>query len=86
MTFEDLADEYMRQWTGKDPNQVYRALHWQEIFSDTPIKSITSKDVKKAVKVFSQSGTFSTNGSGIKSSKPRSSNTVIRYKAVLSAI
>ncbi len=86
MTFEDLADEYMRQWAGKDPNQVYRALYWQEVFNDTPIKSITSKDVKKSVKVFSQSGTFSTNGGGDKSGKPRSSNTVIRYKTVLSAI
>ncbi len=86
MTFETLADEYMRQWQGKDKNQVYRALYWQEEFNNTPIKSISSKQVKKAVKVFGQSGAFSTNGSGKKSAKPRSSNTVIRYKAVLSAM
>lgn len=86
MTFEGLADEYIQQWKGKDPNQVYRALHWHKVFNNTPIKSITTKDVKKEIKILSQSGSLSTNGNGNKSSKPRSSNTVIRYKAVLSAI
>lgn len=86
MTFNALADEYMRQWTGKDKNQVYRALYWQNTFNTTPIKSISSKDVKKAIKEFGQSNAFSTSGTGNKSTKPRSSNTVIRYKAVLSAM
>ena len=86
MTFSDLADEYMRQWKGKDRNQVYRALHWQETFNDTPIKSITRKHVKKAVKEFGAAKAFTTDGSGNKSTKTRSSNTVIRYKVVLSAI
>ncbi|HIF60711.1 MAG TPA: site-specific integrase [Rhodospirillales bacterium] len=86
MTFSDLADEYMRQWKGKDRNQVYRALHWQEAFNDTPIKSITRKHVKKAVKEFGAAKAFTTDGTGNKSNKTRSSNTVIRYKAVLSAM
>ena len=86
MTFETLADEYMRQWKGKDKNQVYRAMYWQNTFNDTPIKSITSKQVKKAVKDFATGNAFLTDGSGKKSNKPRSSNTAIRYKAVLSAM
>ncbi len=86
MTFEMLADEYMQQWKGKDRNQVYRALYWQETFNDTPIKSISTKLIKKAVKDFAAAYAFSTDGTGHKSTKTRSSNTVIRYKAVLSSI
>jgi integrase len=86
MTFESLADEYMRQWKGKDKNQVYRALYWQETFKDTPIKRITTKQVKKAIKTFGAAKAFSTDGTGNESTKTRSSNTVIRYKAVLSAM
>ena len=76
----------MRQWTGKDKNQIYRAAYWLDVFTDKPIKSITPKSVKKAIKDFAASNAFKTDGSGRKSNKPRSSNTVIRYKAVLSAI
>jgi len=86
MTFETLADEYMRQWKGKDRNQVYRAMYWQNTFADTPIKSITPKQVKKAIKTFGAAKAFTTDGTGNKSTKTRSSNTVIRYKVVLSAI
>jgi len=85
-TFEILANEYMRQWTGKDKNQLYRAAYWSDYFKDKPIKSITPKQVKKAIKDFAASNAFTTDGSGRKSNKPRSSNTVIRYKAVLSVM
>lgn len=86
LTFEALADEYMRQWKGKDRNQVYRALYWQDTFKDTPIKSITHKQVKKSIKDFGAAKAFTTDGTGNKSARTRSSNTVIRYKAVLSAM
>ncbi|MCK5869060.1 integrase [Methylococcaceae bacterium CS1] len=86
MTFDQLATEYMLQWTGKDHNQVYRALYWRDTFDGLPIKSITPKLVKKAVKDFSETKSFATDGTGNKSNKTRSSNTVIRYKAVLSAM
>ena len=85
-TFKMLANEYMLQWTGKDKNQIYRAEYWLKVFNDTPIKSITTKHIKKEVDKFAQGGKFSTDGSGEKTNKVRSSNTVLRYKSVLSAM
>ena len=61
-------------------------MYWQNTFADTPIKSITPKQVKKAIKSFASAKAFTTDGTGDKSNKTRSSNTVIRYKVVLSAI
>lgn len=64
VTFKILANEYMLQWTGKDKNQIYRADYWLNEFGDTPIKSISTKDIKKAVDKFAQGGSFATDGSG----------------------
>lgn len=86
ITFKMLADEYMLQWTGKDKNQIYRADYWLNVFNDTPIKSISTKHIKKEVDRFAQGGSFATDGSGKKTTKVRSSNTVLRYKSVLSAM
>ena len=86
ISFAMLADEYMQQWTGKDKNQINRAQYWSEIFGDLPIKSITRKRVKKAIDKFANSGAFLTDGSGRQSRKKRCSNTVLRYKCVLSGI
>lgn len=86
ITFRMLADEYMAQWTGKDRNQLDRAAYWLNVFGDTPIKSITTKKVKKAVDEFAQGGSFSSNGSGKQTDRKRSSNTALRYKSVLSAM
>jgi integrase len=84
MFFKDLANEYMLQWTGKDKNQIYRAAYWLDIFGDTPIKSIKQKHVRKAIKAFASE--YKKDGAGRPTKQIRSSNTVIRYKAVLSAI
>jgi len=86
ITFEKLADEYIRQWSGKNRGQIGQALYWAKVFKNKPIKSITKKDVRKAIDKFASSGMFITNGSGKKSKTLRSSNTVIRYKVVLSVI
>jgi len=86
ITFEMLADQYMRQWTGKDKSQIGRALFWSDLFKDKPIKTITKKMIKKAIDKFASSGMFVTNGSGRRTKKLRSSNTVLRYKVVLSAM
>ena len=86
ITFEMLADQYLRQWTGKDKSQINRALFWSDTFNELPIKMITKKMVRKAVDKFANSGMFLTNGSGKKTKKLRSSNTVLRYKVVLSAM
>lgn len=84
MTFHELVHAYMLQWTGKDKNQIYRAAYWQDIFDSKPIKSIKSKHVRKAISSFASE--FKKDGAGNPTTQLRSSNTVIRYKAVLSAI
>ncbi len=84
MTFHDLVHVYMLQWTGKDKNQIYRAAYWQDIFDNKPIKSIKPKHVRKAICTFASE--FKKDGAGRSTTQLRSSNTVIRYKAVLSAI
>lgn len=84
--FDALVDEYMSNWTGKDKNQLSRAAYWLEEFSDTPIKAIKPKHVRKAIERLQKRNTLMTDGSGKRSKKSLSSNTVIRYKVVLSSI
>jgi hypothetical protein len=31
LTLNELADEYVDQWRGKDPNQLIRVAHWAEV-------------------------------------------------------
>jgi ABC-type enterochelin transport system substrate-binding protein len=40
LTFEDLANEYMKQWSKKDPNQSPRTAYWLDVFGKRPIKAI----------------------------------------------
>ena len=84
ITFDNLVTEYTKQWTGKDRNQVLRANHWSDIFGSTPIKSIKTKHIRKAVNALAKEN--KRNGAGQLTNKPKSPNTVIRYKAVLSAV
>jgi len=42
--FNELHNEYLRQWKGKDQiNQTQRAGHWLKVFNNTPIKAISPK-------------------------------------------
>lgn len=84
--FDALVNEYMADWAGKDNNQLSRAAYWLEEFGDTPIKAIKSKHVRKAIEKLLKRNTLMTDGSGQRSEKPLSTNTVIRYKVVLSSI
>lgn len=84
ITFIDLVTEYTKQWTGKDRNQVLRANHWSDVFGSIPIKSIKTKHVRKAVNALANEN--KRNGAGQLTNKSKSPNTVIRYKAVLSAV
>jgi len=86
MTFSKLSQEYMLQWTGKDKNQLSRASYWMTVFKDTPVKKIKTKHIRKAIDTLASTGMFARDGSGEETEKKRSSNTVIRYKSVLSAI
>lgn len=84
--FDALANEYMANWSGKDKNQLNRAHYWLKEFGDTPIRAIKPKHVRKAIEKLSTRNTLKTDGSGQRSDKPLSNNTVIRYKVVLSSV
>lgn len=86
VTFDFLVNEYMTGWSGKDKNQLNRAHYWLKEFGDTPIRAIKPKHVRKAIEKLSTKNTLKTDGSGQRSDKPLSNNTVIRYKVVLSSI
>ncbi len=88
ITFNDLADEYISKWKKKDANQIPRALYWKDVFKDKPIKAISPADIRKAVDAYADGKVLK--GHGLGQSRPinkqRSSNTVLRQKAVLSSI
>ncbi len=88
LTFEDLANEYMKQWSKKDPNQIPRTAYWLEVFGKRPIKAISTSDIRKALDHYAKGKCLKGDGVGKSSetNKPRSSNTVLRRKAVLSSI
>jgi integrase len=88
LTFKDLADEYMKQWAKKDPNQVPRTAYWLSIFGKHPIKAISTSDIRKALDHYAKGKCLKGDGVGRsrETNKARSSNTVLRLKAVLSSI
>ena len=88
LTFRELVDEYISKWNKKDENQIPRALYWQEVFKSKPIKAITSPDVRKALDHYAKGKVLKGFGPGksVEINKHRSSNTVLRQKAVLSSI
>jgi integrase len=88
LTFEDLANEYMKQWSKKDPNQIPRTAYWLDVFGNRPIKSISTSDIRKALDHYAKGKCLKGDGTGKSSetNKTRSSNTVLRLKAVLSSI
>jgi len=81
VTFKTLVNQYMAQWTGKDENYIRRASFWLMEFGDKPIKSIKSSHIEKALDKY---GAGKAKGYG--SNKPKSNNTLLRMKAVLSSI
>jgi len=81
LTFKSLVNEYIRQWTGKDENMLRRAEFWLNVFNDKPVKSIKPNHIEKVLEQYA-SGTV--NGYG--SDKPKSNNTLLRMKSVLSSI
>jgi integrase len=88
LSFEDLANEYMKQWSKKDPNQIPRTAYWLEVFGKRLIKAISTSDIRKALDHYAKGKCLKGDGAGKSSetNKPRSSNTVLRRKAVLSSI
>ena len=81
LTFKTHVNEYMKQWTGKDDNYIRRANFWLMAFNDKPVKSIRAEHVEK---VLSKYAAGEIEGYG--PAKPKSNNTLLRMKAVLSSI
>lgn len=88
LTFKDLADEYIKQWSKKDPNQIPRTAYWLNILGKHPIKAISTSDIRKALDHYAKGKCLKGDGEGKsrETDKTRSSNTVLRLKAVLSSI
>lgn len=88
LTFEDLANEYMKQWSKKDPNQIPRTAYWLDVYGKRPIKAISTSDIRKALDHYAKGKCLKGDGEGKsrETDKTRSSNTVLRLKAVLSSI
>lgn len=81
LTFKTLVNEYMKQWTGKDDNYIRRANFWLMAFNDKPVKSIRAEHVEKVLSKYA-AGEIESYGPA----KPKSNNTLLRMKAVLSSI
>lgn len=88
LTFEELANEYMKQWSKKDPNQIPRTAYWLAVFGNRPIKAISTSEIRKALDHYAKGKCLKGDGTGKsrETDKTRSSNTVLRLKAVLSSI
>lgn len=92
MTFPDLADKYMAQWTGRDRGRITLVSWWRNYFRNHRIEEITSQHVRAGllkleseparVGVRGKDGNHSTRSTG----KPRSGPTIMRYKAALGSI
>ena len=79
--FKDLADEYVKQWTGKDSSLFWRLKFWVDLFGDKPIKSINSREIKQVLRDYG----CGQNPDGTKS-KPRGKNAQQRLRATLSSV
>ena len=70
VTFLQVADLYMKQYTGKDPNITTRLNYWSKQFSNTPMESITDLMVDEGL---------------INLSNRITGSTINRYKSALSS-
>ncbi len=88
LTFHELAEEYIAKWNKKDVNQIPRSAYWQDVFGRIPIQAITTTDIRKALDQYANGKVLKGHGVGQSREidKSRSSNTVLRQKAVLSSI
>ena len=81
VTFRTLVNEFISEWTGKDDSYYRRSAFWLSAFNDTPIKSIKPSHIEKVLAKYA-AGKIK----GYGSSKPKSNNTLLRTKSVLSSI
>lgn len=79
--FNDLVNEYVSQWRGKDSSLMWRLKFWTDTLGNCPIKSIQSSEIKQALRDY---------GKGLNpdhsTSKPRGKNAQQRLRATLSGV
>ena len=79
--FNDLVNEYVSQWTGKDSSLMWRLKFWTDTLGNHPIKSIQPNEIKQALRDYGKG--LNPNGT---TSKPRGKNTQQRLRATLSGV
>ena len=88
MTFSQLLDEYMSQWQGRDPNQVYRLEHWRQELGKCKLIDISPQLLRQKLKDFHLGKCK--RGDGVKRSKTlnktRSNATVNRHRVPSAAL
>lgn len=89
LRFDQLVDEYMRQWQGKDAvNQARRAHYWQTCLGNHKLVDITADMIRQQLKEFEAGKVLRGDGAGKAKTinRDRSPSTVNRYRTVLSAM
>jgi integrase len=81
MLFNDLVDEHVSQWRGKDSSLLWRLKFWTDTLGNQPIKAIKSAEIKQALRDYGKG--LNPDGS---ISKPRGKNAQKRLKATLSGV
>ncbi|MDP2098402.1 MAG: site-specific integrase [Methylobacter sp.] len=89
ITFKELVDEYMRQWSGTDLNQHRRVSFWASELGHYQIKDIGGDLLRKKLTEFHHGGCIRGNGGKGKAlvmTKTRQPATVNRHRTTLSGI
>jgi integrase len=88
LTLNELADEYVDQWRGKDPNQLIRVAHWAEVLGHHKLVDITAGLVRGQLEVLERTPCKRGDGAGkVKLlNRRRAPATINRYRSVLSSM
>ena len=86
MTFSQLLDEYMPQWTGRDPNQYYRLEYWRKRLGHLKLIDLTPQLLRQHLKDYQTGKCLRGDGEGRSKTldKPRANASVNRHKVTIS--
>lgn len=56
LTFDNAANEYLRQYKGKDDSIFQRLDHWIAVFKSKPVSKIQKKDIKNELRKLQAKG------------------------------
>lgn len=88
MTFGDILDEYLMEWSGKDPSHGIRLAHWRRELGAYKIADISTALIRQKLKEFQSGKCKRGNGKGKTALLPktRAPATVVRYRNILSGV